>query len=89
MRKATNFCEYFVICSGNSQRQVASIADAVEDGLVKNKMKAVNSKGTKNGLWSLLDYGDVIIHIFLKEVREFYNLERLWIDAKRLRIPKD
>jgi len=89
MHKVTNFCDYFVICSGNSERQVVSITDAIQEGLLQKKIKSIRPNGTKNGLWSLLDYGDVVIHIFSKEVKDFYNLERLWIDAKRLRIPKD
>ena len=89
MRKATNFCDYFVICSGNSERQVESITDVVQEGILKENIKTIKPNGAKNGLWSLLDYGDVVIHIFSKEVRDFYNLERLWIDAKKLRIPKD
>ncbi len=89
MRKVSNFCEYFVICSGSSEKQVESIADAVQEGFLEKKIKAFNSKDTNNGLWSLLDYGDVVIHIFYKETRQYYNLERLWIDAKRALIPKD
>lgn len=85
----TNFCDYFVICSGNSQKQVESIADTIQEGFAKNKIKAVSSNGTRNGLWSLLDYGDLVVHVFHKEIREYYNLERLWIDAQRVRIPKD
>jgi len=89
MRKVTNFCDYFVICSGNSQKQVESIADAIEEAFLKNKIKTASSNGTRSGLWALLDYGDLIVHVFFKEVREYYNLERLWIDAQRVRIPKD
>ncbi|MDD5291671.1 MAG: ribosome silencing factor [Candidatus Omnitrophica bacterium] len=89
MRKIANFCEYFIICSGSSERQVESIARAIEDGFLEKKVKALNPSSKNNGLWSLLDYGDVIIHIFYKETRQYYNLERLWIDAKRIRIPKD
>lgn len=89
MRKFSNFCDYFVICSGNSERQVESIAGSIEEGFLEKKIKAANSGNGNNGLWSLLDYGDVIVHIFSKETREYYNLERLWIDAKRVRIPKD
>ena len=89
MRKATNFCEYFLICSGNSQKQIASISDAIEEGLLKKGVKALNTNWKQDGGWSLLDYGSVIIHIFEKELRELYNLERLWIDAKRVRLPKD
>lgn len=88
MRKIANFCDYFVICSGNSQKQVESIADGIREGFLKNKIKTASSDRNRNGLWTLLDYGDLIVHIFYKEVREYYNLERLWIDAQRIRIPK-
>ena len=89
MAKVANFCDYFVICSGNSQKQVEGIADAIEAGFLENKIKATNSNGKRNGLWTLLDYGELIIHIFNKDVREYYNLERLWIDAQRIRLPQD
>lgn len=89
MRKVANFCDYFVICSGNSHKQVETIADAIEEGFLEKKVKPLGFDGRKNGLWTLLDYGDVVVHVFYKEVREYYNLERLWIDAKRVRIPKD
>ncbi len=89
LRKATNFCDYFLICSGNSQKQVESIADAIKEGFSRNKIKTASSNGTRNGLWALLDFGDLVVHVFYKEVREYYNLERLWIDAQKVRIPKD
>ena len=82
-------CDYFFICSGNSQKQVESIADAIADGFLKNRIKAAGSNGKRNGLWALLDFGDLVVHVFNKDVREFYNLERLWIDAQRVHIPKD
>ncbi|MDD5618549.1 MAG: ribosome silencing factor [Candidatus Omnitrophica bacterium] len=89
MRKLSNFCDYFVICSGNSQKQVESITGAIEEGFWDKKIKALNPDGANNGLWSVLDYADVVIHIFEKDTRQYYNLERLWIDAKRVRIPTD
>jgi len=89
MRKLSNFCDYFVICSGNSERQVESITRAIEEGFLEKKIKPASPGDSNNGLWSLLDYGNVVVHIFSKETREYYNLERLWIDAKRVRIPKD
>ena len=87
MRKITNFCEYFVICGGNSQKQVDAIAGGIEEGLLEQKIKPL-SNGKKNGLWNLLDYGDVIIHIFNKETRQYYDLERLWLHAPRISLPK-
>ena len=89
MRKVTNFCDYFVICSGNSQRQVSAIAEAIEEGFKEKKIRPLSRDNAKDQLWALLDYGDVVIHVFFKDVRGYYNLERLWIDAKRIRIPKD
>lgn len=88
MRKAANFCDYFIICSGSSQRQVEAIADGVEEGFLNNKIKTVSPRDRLDSQWLILDYGDVIIHIFYKEIRQHYNLEHLWIDAPRVRIPK-
>ncbi|MFC1753354.1 ribosome silencing factor [Thermoproteota archaeon] len=88
LRKQANFCDYFVICNGASERQVIGIADGIEEGLLQKKIRCANTnKKSRNGLWSLLDYGDIIIHVFNKDVREYYNLERLWIDAPRISIP--
>ena len=87
MRKITNYCDYFVICNGASSRQVQAIADGIEDGLREVKVKAF-SNGRKNELWNLLDFGGVVVHIFNEETRQYYDLERLWIDAPRVHIPK-
>lgn len=89
LRKIANFCDYFFICSGNSQRQVVSIADEIEGGFSKKKVKAVKAHAKRDGLWTLLDYGDLVVHVFYKEAREFYDLERLWIDAPRVPISTD
>jgi len=88
MRKVTNFCDYFVICSGNSSTQVDAITDFIETKLNQENIRPL-SDGQKNGSWNLLDYGDVIIHIFFKETRAYYNLERLWIDAPRISLSKN
>jgi ribosome-associated protein len=77
------FCQYFVICHGNSNVQVGAIAEAVEEKVREDhKMKTWHREGLENAQWVLLDYGDIIVHIFQKEYRDFYNLEELWADAK-------
>jgi ribosome-associated protein len=89
MRKVCGFCDYFVIASGTSLRQVNAIAQAIEEDLHKERIKSL-SKVTPNDEsgWIVLDYSSVVAHIFYKPMREFYSLERLWSDAKRVRITK-
>ncbi|RKD32482.1 ribosome silencing factor [Thermohalobacter berrensis] len=84
--KLTAIADYFVILSGNNERQVLAIADGIEDKMEEEGYKLKNKEGYKTSRWVLLDYGDIVVHIFHKEDREFYNLERLWIDAKELKI---
>lgn len=79
---------YFVIASGSSDRQVAAIADAVEDTLREQAgIKPIGREGERERKWILLDFADVVVHIFQPEEREFYRLEKLWSDAPRLAIP--
>ena len=81
---------YFVIASGGSDRQVAAIADAVEDTLREQAgIKPIGREGERERKWILLDFADVVVHIFQPEEREFYRLEKLWSDAPRLEIPHD
>lgn len=80
--KLTNIADYFVILSGNSQRQVMAIADDIEEKMYNNGYELKHKEGYNTGRWILLDYGDIIVHVFYKEDREFYNLERLWADAE-------
>ena len=76
-------CKYFIICHGNSNTQVDAIAHSVEDTVVELiNEKAWHVDGYRNSLWILLDYADVMVHVFQKEARDFYNLEGLWADAK-------
>ncbi|MBS4537157.1 ribosome silencing factor [Clostridium sp. D2Q-11] len=82
----TSIADYFVICSGNSERQTIAIADAIDDKMHKSGYELKAKEGHRSGRWILLDFGDIIVHIFHKEDREFYNLERLWIDGKKLDI---
>ena len=90
MRGVCNFCDYFIILSATSLRQVNAIAEAIEEDLDKDRIKSL-SKVTPNNEsgWVVLDFISVITHIFYKPMREFYSLEKLWSDAKRVRILKN
>ncbi len=84
----TSYADVFIFCSGRSNRQVVAIADHIKADLKKKrKIKPISVEGTKDGHWILMDYGHVIIHVFYEPVREFYDLEGLWVDAKRIMTP--
>ncbi|HZS08352.1 MAG TPA: ribosome silencing factor [Blastocatellia bacterium] len=84
----TSFTDYFVICSGNSVRQVQAIADEVTDQLKKRGVRPQNTEGYNNAEWILIDYGAFVVHIFSGAARRFYDLERLWRDAARVDFPE-
>ncbi len=84
VRGLSDFADYFVIMSGRSTRHVQGLADAVDVELRNKKLTVTNSEGLSEGQWVLLDYNDVIVHIFYHEVRGFYDLEGLWHDAPRI-----
>ncbi|OIN95359.1 MAG: ribosome silencing factor [Deltaproteobacteria bacterium CG1_02_45_11] len=86
VRELTSIADVFIIGSGRSNRQVIAIADFLLLELKKQGIKPLSVEGKKEGHWVLLDYGHVIIHIFYEPVRSFYDLEELWIDAKRILI---
>lgn len=78
----------FIICQGNNTSQVSAIADSIREKLLTNKnVKPFNYQGYKNSQWIVIDYGDVLVHVFLPEYRNFYNLEELWSDAPQTEIP--
>lgn len=82
--------DYFVICTGNTDIQARAIADEVEDRLrEEGGIKPIGREGVAEGRWVLLDYGDLVIHVFQPEERDFYRLESLWSDAPRLQLPED
>ena len=87
VRDLTSIADVFIICSGRSNRQVNAIADSIVAKLKKHKIKPLSVEGTGEGHWVLLDYGHVIIHVFYEPVREFFDLEGLWADAKRITTP--
>ena len=87
VRGLTSIADVFIICSGRSNRQVNAIADAAVASLKKHKIKPLSVEGTREGHWVLLDYGHVIIHVFYEPIRKLFDLEGLWVDAKRITIP--
>jgi len=90
LRQIASFAEYFIIASGANQRQVQAISDEIEEQLKKQlASRPVRIEGYSSAEWVLMDYGDFIVHIFNKDAREFYDLERLWRDANRVELPKD
>ena len=87
VKNLSSFTDYFVISSGNSDRQVQAIASHIEEKLGTQGLHPLGVEGKREGRWVLLDYGDVVIHIFYHPMREFYDLERLWSDAPRVELP--
>jgi len=85
VRELTSVADVFIICSGRSNRQVTAIAEFIITELKKAGKKPLSVEGKKEGHWVLLDYGHVIIHVFYESVRNFYDLEGLWVDAKRIK----
>lgn len=82
LKAVSDFTDYFLICSGTNERQVQAIADTVVEQLRGARVRPLHVEGYQHGHWILLDYGgDMVIHIFLEETRQFYGLERLWADA--------
>jgi ribosome-associated protein len=80
----SSFTDYFLICSGKSSRQVQGIADNLEEALARAEVKPLGIEGRAEGHWILMDYADVVVHIFYEPVRYFYDLESLWSDARRV-----
>ena len=78
--------DYFVIASGNNVNQVQAMADSVNEAMIKNKLELKQTEGYGTGGWILMDYGDIIVHVFSKEERLFYDLERIWRDGKTVNI---
>jgi len=96
-RKATNLVlldvrglssvgDFLIICSGRSNRQVSAIADFIQMDLKSKGIRPLSVEGKKEGHWVLLDYGHVILHVFYEPLRDFYDLESLWIDAQRINV---
>ncbi len=90
LRNIASFTEFFVIASGSNQRQVQAIADEINEQLKKQlAVRPVRIEGYNSAEWVLLDYGDFVVHLFNGESREFYDLARLWRDARKVDLPSD
>ena len=88
LKLGNSICDYFVICQGNSPTQVSAITDSIEDTVRINcKKKPYSIDGLRNSQWVAMDYGDILVHIFLPDVRKFYDIEHLWADATLTEIP--
>ncbi|HEX9455696.1 MAG TPA: ribosome silencing factor [Candidatus Binatia bacterium] len=83
----TSIADYFIVCSGRSDRQVQSIAQGLEDDGSEAGVKPFALEGTQRGHWVLMDFSDVIVHIFYEPVRQFYDLDGLWGHAPRAKLP--
>lgn len=81
-----SYADYFLICSGRSTIQVKAIADAIEESLRAQGIRPLHVEGVTEGRWILMDYDELIVHVFLEETRQFYNLERLWNDAPHIAV---
>ncbi len=89
LRELSTFTDYFLICSGQSDRQVQAIADSIAIELKEEGFAPISLEGYREGRWVVLDYGDVVVHIFHDALRDYYDIESLWYDAKKVPIPQE
>ena len=81
-----SFADYFVICSGTSERQLSALVDEVEEAFAKEGLLVKSVEGKQNSGWILMDFGDIIVNLFTKEMREKYNLEKIWGDCESIEV---
>lgn len=89
LREIASFTDYFLITSGANERQVQAISDEVVDKLKKSGTAAARVEGYRTAEWILMDYGDFVVHVFADKARKFYDLERLWRDGRRVKLPAE
>lgn len=85
----TDIADYFVVVSGTSERHVKTIAEGIREGMKKEGVRPFSVEGYDEGRWVILDYHNIVIHVFLESLRELYDLESLWIEAKKQRVEKE
>lgn len=88
VREVTSIADYFILCSGRSDRQVQSIVQGIEEGAAEEGIRPYAVEGAQRGHWALIDFSDVIVHVFYEPVREFYDLDGLWGHAPRAKLPE-
>jgi ribosome-associated protein len=88
VHEQTSIADYFIVCSGRSDRQVQSIAQGLEDDAAEAGVKPFAVEGAQRGHWVLMDFSDVIVHVFYQPVRKFYDLDGLWGHAPRAKLPE-
>jgi ribosome-associated protein len=84
LKDLSTIADYFVICSGDNTAQIRAIAEAIDKFFSEKRVRLAGREGLDFARWVLLDYGDIVVHIFDQEIREFYDLEKLWMDAPRI-----
>ncbi len=89
MRRPAQFCDYFIIASGSSTRQVKAITDYIKEKTRQEGQAPYHIEGYEEASWVLMDFHDIVAHIFLNDTRDFYALERLWTDALKLEFDED
>ena len=89
VKEISSFTDYFLICSGQSDRQVQAIADSVVIQLKEDGFMPISVEGYREGRWVIVDFGDVVIHIFMDALREYYDIEGLWRGARKVAIPQE
>jgi len=89
LRGKSDVCDFFLICTGTADVQVKAIAKAIQDGLASSGQKLLHAEGLSEARWALLDFVDLVVHVFRTETRAYYQLERLWGDAPRVAIDEN
>lgn len=89
VKKLSYLADYFLICSGTSDRQVQAISSSIEENMKKAGLLPAGVEGDRIGKWVLMDYYDIVVHVFLEPVREYYDIERLWSEAPRMEVAED
>lgn len=88
VRESATFTDYFLLCSGTSDRHVTTVASHIEESLKKEGVRPMGTEGMREGRWVLIDYADFVVHVFLDSVRDFYRFDRLWGSATEIPIPE-
>ena len=86
LKGLSTIADYFVICSGENRPQIRAIAESIDEHFSREKIEPLGKEGMDSGRWVLMDYGDMVIHIFDEETRAFYDLDKFWMDAKRISV---